>query len=140
MRSFENSEVIHERGMEHLLIIALMRYLILFLGSRTEISSLGSAKKGWQKMANVDKSSSALILTDELRMGRTCDKLNIDNNCPTTKPKTPMELDRDLRKLPTKLEKCRSVYLIFVPCFEMVSFKDLYFLPRTVLLSKICTP
>ena len=136
MRSFENSEVIYKRDIEHVLKIALMRYLILFLRSRTEISSLGSAKKGWQKTAHGDKSSSALILTEELRMGRTSDKLNIDNSCPTTKPKTPMELDRDLRKLPTKLEKCRSVYFNIVPCFETVSFKDLHFLISSFLINR----
>ena len=127
MRSFENSQVIYMRCAQHVLLIALTRYLILFSRSRTEISSLGSAKKGWRKTAHGDKSSSALILADELRLNRTCDKLNIDHSCPTVKPKTPMELDRDLRKLPTEIEKRRSVYFIIESCSDIASFKDLSF-------------
>lgn len=128
MCSFENSEVHDKYVLQNVFKIASLKYLLLSLRSRTEISSLGSSKKGWQKVARGDNSSSALILSDEIRLGRSGDEVPINQGGLTIKPRTPMELERDIRKVPRKLEKCRFLYLITLPHLEQVSFMSSHFL------------
>lgn len=77
-------------------------YVLIFLQyiSRDEITSLSVQKKGWQKSTIGDQSSNALILLNEIK------KMNVSatsgvGNASLEKPKTSMELERDLRRLAT---------------------------------------
>jgi hypothetical protein len=75
--------------------------------SRAEISNLSEAKRGWQKSNTANKSSSALILSDERRNLEKFGNISQSQEQSIKKPKSPMELDRDLRKAKTVEDKIR---------------------------------
>lgn len=79
--------------------------------SRLEISSLGASKKGWQKSSCADKASGALILSEECELVRNLETPKLSQVMTSKKPTNPMELERDLRRLPKESEKSRSRYL-----------------------------
>lgn len=75
--------------------------------SRAEISNLSEAKRGWQKSNAANKSSSALILSDEQRHLEKFGIISQSQEQSNKKPKSPMELDRDLRKAKSVEDKIR---------------------------------
>lgn len=77
------------------------------VNSRAEISNLGETKRGWQKANASNKSSSALILSDERRDMEKFSNINQTQEKSNKKPKSPMELDRDLRNAKSVEDKIR---------------------------------
>ncbi len=77
--------------------------------SRKEITSLGTTKKGWLKEGGgKDKTAGALILSDELSSTAVLTTNAIKapgSGGSIKKPKSPMELDRDLRRCAGNEEK-----------------------------------
>jgi hydrogenase maturation factor len=79
--------------------------------TQKEVESLSHVKKGWHKAVAKDTSSSAQILTKEYEM----DQLLAQNSSVgklmdgRVKPKTCMEVERDLRRMPSEEEKLRYV-------------------------------
>ena len=68
---------------------------------------MGEAKRGWQKSNVGNKSSSALILSDEQRNLEKFGNISQSQEQSNKKPKSPMELDRDLRKAKSVEDKIR---------------------------------
>lgn len=84
-----------------------------------EVESLSHVKKGWQKVAAVDKSSSALILNKELEYDQLLEnnqeaKLSLKITTVRPKPKNTMEIERDLRRLGTPEDQVRCVHASLV--------------------------
>lgn len=77
--------------------------------TRPEVESLSHVKKGWQKKVTKDNSSSAVLLSEELQKLEMINGANkIDHSVVANrKPKTPMEMDRDLRRIVNTEEKLR---------------------------------
>lgn len=75
-----------------------------------EVESLSHVKKGWQKSAPKDKSETAIILTKEQENEELTSK---DNEIKTvfkamsskSKPKSAMEIERDLRRIPNEQDR-----------------------------------
>jgi hypothetical protein len=82
--------------------------------TQKEVESLSHIKKGWYKQVAKDTSWSAQILTKEYEMDQllaqnsSVGKLLADGG--KLKPKTCMEIERDLRRLPSEEEKLRYAY------------------------------
>lgn len=72
--------------------------------SRQEVSSLGTAKKGWQKTVQAQQASNALILSNEQKQDQSS-SAKLSQELGIKKPKTSMELERDLRRLSTLRDK-----------------------------------
>ena len=75
-----------------------------------EVESLSHVKKGWQKTVVHDSTASAIILTKEVEN----DRIRIQNlevkgvTAPAEvklKPKSAMEVERDLRRIPDEADK-----------------------------------
>jgi hypothetical protein len=81
--------------------------------SQKEIASLAVPRKGWQRKTTKENSSdSTSILLKDNEMDSQRDKKVQSKLKPIgdiTKPKTPMELDRDWRRLSTNNEKSKYV-------------------------------
>ena len=77
------------------------------VNSRAEISNLGETKRGWQKSNIGNKSSSALILSDERRDLEKFNSTSRSQEQSHKKPKSPMELERDLRNIESIEDKIR---------------------------------
>ena len=75
--------------------------------SRKEITSLGTTKKGWQKSSSSDKTAGALILGDEVGGTAAAVPAVKVPAAGSKKPKSPMELDRDLRRCTDADDKAR---------------------------------
>ena len=77
--------------------------------SKTEVESLSHVKKGWKKpVTQAEKASTAAILEMEIEQ-ENLEKMNL-SQAPKLlnkekKPKTCMELERDLRRLSSNAEK-----------------------------------
>lgn len=78
--------------------------------TKTEVESLSHVKKGWKKApTSADKTSQASILELELEHEQL-EKMNLNDKVTKLvnkekKAKTCMELERDIRRLPTDQEK-----------------------------------
>lgn len=75
-----------------------------------EVESLSHIKKGWQKSVAHDTSSSALILnkeleTDQLQTQNLDMKKSFNPLELKLKPKSAMEVERDLRRIPSSEDK-----------------------------------
>lgn len=82
--------------------------------TRKEVESLGATKKGWQRTLVADLSSKAQILAQEdskpsvLGSTTVFDKLSqAVASGKTPKPKSVMDLERDLRRLPNDDQRIR---------------------------------
>jgi succinate dehydrogenase/fumarate reductase flavoprotein subunit len=69
-----------------------------------EVESLSHVKKGWQKTVQKDKSASAVVLTKELETSELLSsnaemKTALATTSKKIKPKSAMEIERDLRRL-----------------------------------------
>lgn len=86
--------------------------------SRKEITSLGTTKKGWLKEGGgKDKTAGTLILSDELNCTAvlTTNPIKIlGSGGSIKKPKSPMELDRDLRRCTDNEEKAKYLSAVGV--------------------------
>ena len=69
------------------------------IDSRKEVESLGDRKKGWQK-APKTKNSNPNILADEIRKKELQTDAGNSLRGKFVVPRTPLELDRDWRRLP----------------------------------------
>jgi hypothetical protein len=83
----------------------LLTHLVIS-NSRKEINSLGVPKKGWQKGSRIaGNGTGTLILNDEQKNDHaqhSALKLSVEA---VKKPKSPMELERDWRRLSNDDEK-----------------------------------
>jgi hypothetical protein len=71
---------------------------------------LGTAKKGWQKTVQAQQASNALILSNEQRQDHSS-SAKLSQELGVKKPKTSMELERDLRRLSTLQDKNRYAFI-----------------------------
>lgn len=69
-----------------------------------EVQSLSHVKKGWQRAVAMDSKSSAQLLSKEVEIEQLTSLSNgmahvgIDAVCKRVKPRSPMEVERDLRR------------------------------------------
>jgi hypothetical protein len=69
-----------------------------------EVQSLSHVKKGWQRAVAMDSKSSAQLLSKEVEIEQLTSLSNgmahvgIDVVCKMAKPRSPMEVERDLRR------------------------------------------
>jgi hypothetical protein len=84
----------------------LIKEMFILNNSRQEVSSLGTAKKGWQKTVQAQQASNALILSNEQKQDHSSSS-KLSQELGVKKPRTSMELERDLRRLSTLQDKNR---------------------------------
>jgi hypothetical protein len=80
-----------------------------------EIESLKDVRKGWKKENTSSKANEALILEQEINDASKLSAVSLSSSAATgefVKPKTPLELERDWRRLDSMEEKSRYAWLL----------------------------
>jgi hypothetical protein len=80
-----------------------------------EIESLKDVRKGWKKENTSSKANEALILEQEINDASKLSAVSLSSSAATgefVKPKTPLELERDWRRLDSIEEKSRYAWLL----------------------------